>query len=156
MIKLHESYKKRSIRFLELWQLDRWRFKVYGIKYGGEYPKLDLIQQAKNLAQEQIQLLTTETDVYNVGFIIVHEAREANFFLVDWWTGENMLVNHAYTSTLNDPEILQYVTPTGLMACVWELRILCFERQAWIDNVLANPKGPDLDTYTKCKLDDYV
>ena len=35
-------------------------------------------------------------------------------------------------------------TPTG---CVWELGVVEFERQAWIEDVIGNPAGPDLDRY---------
>ena len=34
--------------------------------------------------------------------------------------------------------------PTG---CVWELAIVDFERRAWIEDVLANSPGPDLERY---------
>ena len=31
--------------------------------------------------------------------------------------------------------------------CVWELAVVDFERRAWIEDVLANPDGPDLERY---------
>ena len=31
--------------------------------------------------------------------------------------------------------------------CVWEMSVLDFERRAWIEDVLANPNGPDIDRY---------
>ena len=31
--------------------------------------------------------------------------------------------------------------------CVWELVVAAAERQAWIDSVLANPAGPDIERY---------
>jgi hypothetical protein len=39
------------------------------------------------------------------------------------------------------------VTPRGLVACAWDLTVLTFGRQAWVDAVLANSAGPDLDGY---------
>jgi hypothetical protein len=44
-------------------------------------------------------------------------------------------------------EQFTYVTPSGLTACVWDLCVQCFERQAGVDCVLANPDGPDLKAY---------
>ena len=35
-------------------------------------------------------------------------------------------------------------TPAG---CVYELAIVEFERRAWIEDVIGNPDGPDLDRY---------
>jgi hypothetical protein len=42
---------------------------------------------------------------------------------------------------------LEYVTPTGLIACTWDLRVLSFEGDAWVEAVLANPSGPDMEEY---------
>ena len=37
--------------------------------------------------------------------------------------------------------------PSGLIAYVWDLAVIGFERQAWIDCVLANQNGPDFKAY---------
>ena len=60
------------------------------------------------------------------------------------------------SSYSDKPAALEYVTPTGLTACVWDLRVLCFERQAWIDTVLTNPVGPDLEKYLTCQLNEDI
>jgi hypothetical protein len=31
--------------------------------------------------------------------------------------------------------------------CVYELAIIEFERRAWIEDVIGNPEGPNLDLY---------
>ena len=60
---------------------------------------------------------------------------------------ENELHHHLYVSTLEEPASLEYVTPTGLIACTWDRRVLSFERDAWVEAVLANPSSPDIDEY---------
>ena len=35
-------------------------------------------------------------------------------------------------------------TPAG---CVYELAIVEFERRAWIEDVIGNPDGPDVERY---------
>ncbi|SDI82664.1 hypothetical protein SAMN04487954_101407 [Billgrantia gudaonensis] len=85
-------------------------------------------------------------DRYGVVVMIVHEAREGCYVLLDWWTGENMLQHHVYFSRdPNDPEFSD-VTQTGIVACVWELKVLSFEREAWIDCVLAREEPSWMDT----------
>jgi hypothetical protein len=37
--------------------------------------------------------------------------------------------------------------------CVYELGIIDFERRAWIEDVLANPAGSDVDRYLDRHLD---
>jgi hypothetical protein len=31
--------------------------------------------------------------------------------------------------------------------CVWEIEVVDFERRAWLEDVLANPDGPDIERY---------
>ncbi|MBY7142653.1 hypothetical protein KFZ56_06090 [Virgibacillus sp. NKC19-3] len=76
---------------------------------------------------------------------------------VDWWTNENELIHHVYVASHENPTDFEYVTPTGLIACCWDLKVLNFERDSWIEQVLNNPKGPpDIDGYLKCHLNDLV
>ncbi|HEV2130530.1 MAG TPA: hypothetical protein VGR27_05485 [Longimicrobiaceae bacterium] len=86
-------------------------------------------------------------DRYGVAVLIAHEGREGCFVLLSWWAGENMLQHHVYFAPAEPPFEFEYLSPTGVVACVWELAVLAFERDAWVDAVLANPSGPDLDAY---------
>jgi hypothetical protein len=49
-------------------------------------------------------------------------------------------------SPKDDPAAFTQVEhqPAG---CVWELEIVDFERRAWLEDVLSNPAGPDIDAY---------
>jgi hypothetical protein len=49
-------------------------------------------------------------------------------------------------SPKDDPSAFTQVEnqPAG---CVWELEVVDFERRAWLEDVLSNPAGPDLDAY---------
>lgn len=75
---------------------------------------------------------------------------------MDFWADENELHHHVYVAPKDDSTNLTYMAPTGLTACVWDLRVLCFERQAWIETMLANPAGPDLDAYLTRQLNEDV
>jgi hypothetical protein len=156
MFELQEIYRPRPIRFLELWADAGWRMKVYGIAYRRSRPRPELVALAKDLALRRLPELAARTTHYGVGFLGVHDGRDASFLFLDFWTDENELRHHVYVSPTVCPEQVQYVTPTGLAACVWDLRVLCFERQAWIDTVLANPAGPDLEQYLARRLDETV
>jgi hypothetical protein len=154
MIVLQEAYRKRPIRFLELWEQSGWRLKVYGIAYQGEYPRARLIEKAKELASERLPLLAGTEGCYGVGFLGVHDGRGADVVFINWWAEENELHHHVYMASHNQPDQFEYVTPTGLIACVWDLRVLCFEREAWLRSVLANPNGADLDRYVRHRLNE--
>lgn len=59
-----------------------------------------------------------------------------------------------YVSLCDNPQLLKYMTPTGLIACVWDLRVMWFEREAWVETVLANPAGPDIEQYLLRRLNE--
>lgn len=53
-----------------------------------------------------------------------------------------------------EPTNLKYVTPRGLSACVWDLRLIWFERQAWVDAMLGPAAFPDPSAYLEARLDE--
>ncbi len=65
---------------------------------------------------------------------------------------ENELNHHVYVSHGQDPDRLEYQTPTGLIACAWDLRVLCFERDAWVELVLNSHAEPDIEGYLETRL----
>ena len=96
--------------------------------------------------------LADQDGAHGVGFLGVHEGRDANFVFVDWWAGENELRHHVYRSSTQNPAQLEYVSGVG--GGVWDLQLVWFERNAWVEKVLANPRGPDLDAYLNKRLSD--
>ncbi len=120
MLVLQETYRKRPIRFLELWEHDDWRLKVYGITYQGQAPRAHLVEKAKALASERLPALADTQGCYGVGFLGVHDGRRAEFLFLDWWADENELHHHVYVASHQQPDHFEYVTPLGLIACVWD------------------------------------
>ena len=88
-----------------------------------------------------------------MGTLIIHEGNDANFVLLDHWAGENMLHHQVFASALERPLELTDFAHTKLAMCVWELHVLAFERQAWIDTVLRQPEQPDFDGYLALQLE---
>jgi len=156
MITLTEAYAPRPIRFLELWKPAGWRLKVYGVAYSGARPDEALVAAAKHAAEARLPDPEITPRCYGVGFLGVHEGRGSNFVFVDWWAHENELHHHVHVSQSSAPTELIEVTSTGLIACVWDLRIIGFERDAWVETVLANPQGPDLDVYLARRLNEHT
>ena len=82
----------------------------------------------------------------------VHEGRGSNLVFVDWWAHENELHHHAWVSPEGEFQHFDYVTPAGLAACVWDLAVIGFERQAWIDAAL-DTSPPDYSRYLDAALE---
>jgi hypothetical protein len=80
---------------------------------------------------------------YGAAFGIAHDAAYP-IALVYWWQGTNELHQRSFVGeTLEALEPVEW-TPAG---CVYELAVVEFERRAWIEDVIGNPEGPDLDRY---------
>ena len=128
--------------------------KVYGIAYGRPQPRDELLQAAKATARKQLSGSANKHNHYGVGFLGVHDGRGANFVFLDYWADENELHHHVYVSPSGQPTSFEDVTGAGLIACAWDLRVLSFERDSWVEAVLANPAGPDLERYLARRLNE--
>ncbi len=153
MLPLSESYVPRPVRFLELWAVDGWRLKLYGLSYQRPAIRSELVPLAKQAARERLRESAAGRPHYQVGYVGINDGRGAVFIFVDFWADENELHHHVYVAPKDQPDQLTYQTPSGLTACVWDLSVLAFERQAWVEAVLANPAGPDLERYLAARLD---
>lgn len=149
---LQEPYEARPFRFLELWSVDSWQIKVYGITCRGEVPDEDLVAAAKRAAISLLAERPLSGRGYGVGFLGVHQGRGENFVFLDRWADENELHHQLVVSASTSPERLVPASPEHSSVCVWDLHLQNFERQAWLDCVLANPAGPDLAAYLARRL----
>src|SRR6266478_4163868 len=140
-------YEPRPIRFLELWAVEGWRLKVYGIASGRPLPRPELVAAAQCIATEKLRSLPAGLPHYHIGFLGIHDGRTANFVFLDFWADENQLHHHVFVSPTAHPTQFTYVTPTGLSACVWDLRLQAFERDTWVTHVLQRNAAPDFDGY---------
>ncbi len=155
-MKLSEGYRTRPIRFLELWEIDGWKLKLYGITYTRDSLDQVLVDSARRVASRRLKESASKTNHYGVGFVGIHQGKTGNFVFVDWWADENELHHHVYVSPSDKPSELAYMTPTGLTACAWDLYLVCHERRAWVDFVLKKASEPDLGGYLKATLSEDV
>jgi hypothetical protein len=145
-------YEQRPIRFLELWRVDDWRIKLYGIAHARPQPRPELVAAARRIASQHLRSLPAGLRHYQLGFLGVHDGRTSNFVFLDFWADDNELHHHVFVSPTAHPGQFTYVTPTGLSACVWDLRLQAFERDAWVAHVLQRSASPDFDGYLAATL----
>ena len=150
---LQEPYEPRPIRFLEEWTIDGWRLKVYGISYRRASPRAELCETAKRIARASLPE-ANEGGNYGVGYVGVHDGRGANFIFVDWWADENELHHRVFAAPSDELVKIPEITATGLSVCVWDLRVQCFERAAWLETVLQHPSEAGLDDYLRRRLNE--
>ena len=143
---LEAPYRPRHVRFVRREEVDGWQLKLYGIALNGKEPDPGFVEATRDLAASVLPRPPNTDDRYGVAFATAHDAASLYIALIYWWQSENELHQRIYVSPKEDPISFQHVEnqPAG---CVWELAIVDFERRAWIEDVLANPGGPDLERY---------
>lgn len=146
------QYKKRSVRFLELWEWNGWRIKIYGISVNGEVLQDVLIEKARQIARRRLPLPAVENDRYGIGFLVVHEGQDGDFIFVDWWWGQDIVQHHLYGAAKGENQKFKYQDPPGAGFCVWELAVFWFEREAWVKHILKKSEKPDFQSYLEERL----
>lgn len=155
-VRLNEEYHPRQIAFRDVWSTGGWRFKRYAIHYHGrKAPGEGDFAAAEAYAASLLPEIDRTPDTYGVGFLILHAAREADFLLLHWWGGENMVYHRVALRESGGPGPF-VPAADDLAACVWELAVIGHERSAWIETVLASPHGPDLEAYLRRRYDALV
>ncbi len=152
---LEAPYKPRHVRFVRREEVDGWQLKLYGIALNGKEPDPEFVEATRDLAASVLPQPPATDDRYAIGLATAHDATSVYIALIYWWQDENELHQRIFVSPKGDPIAFEQVEnqPAG---CVWELAIVDFERRAWIEDVLANPGGPDLERYLKRRLDEDV
>lgn len=148
---LSGPYRQRHVRFIRQEQMGDWRLKLYGIATPGRTPRAELVDAAMSLAPAVFPQPALSDDRYGVGLVVAHDAATASIALFYWWQATNELHQRVYVGPLDDPRAMTKL-PDPAAGCVWEMSILDFERRRWIEDVLANPSGPDLDLYLSRQL----
>lgn len=143
------AYRPRPITFVDLLELDGWRIKLYGAAYERPAPRPELLAATRDLIDRVLPRPADGDGRYAVGFACSHDGRDGCFSFVDWWAHENEL--HYQIHVRDRPETLAPAPPEALTACVWDLAIIAFERQAWLDAVLCNPNGPELERHLETR-----
>jgi len=154
MTSTFDSYQTRAVRFLTLWESDGWKVKLYGISSLAEAPEPRLIELAKGIASRTLPAPATDESRYGVAFVTVHQALLFNQIIVDWWERINELRHRVFKAESQTPYSFEEITSSGEAFCTWELRVIGFERDAWVQLVLKRRDFPGINDYLDCRLNE--
>jgi uncharacterized protein (DUF1684 family) len=154
-MELKEPYQKRSIRFLELFQRQGWQLKIYSILHQDKKLKPQLIEAAKEAALAFLPQPAQAPSHYGLGFISVHQGKSYDFVTVAYWTYDTELRHQTYMRPSSASVELEVLTASELSTDVWDLRVLAFERDAWVKAIL-DPARPDPAAYVQLQLTEMV
>lgn len=148
-----ELYRDRKIAFHDVVEAAGWQVKVYTITNKAQFAAQTVRDQV--LAYLPAWLSKpheTALPVYKHAFLIIHEAREGVWILLNWWTGGEMIQRSTWFTSLEEPPMVMHQPEHDGLVCVWELEVMFHERKAWIKHVLQHPENPQFDHYTEDTL----
>jgi len=143
-----ETYKPRKIEFQQLVTTEDWNVKVYSITNKEEF-NVSIIENVLSELPNWIALAKkSDLPVYDIAFLIIHEAREGFLIVFNWWTAGEMVETKVYFANFNTPGVINvYPYHPKSLLCIWELEIFAHERKAWIHNVLSQANDPKFKAY---------
>jgi hypothetical protein len=147
-----ETYQPRPLRFLEVRHVDGWHLKLYAIVYGDAPLEMTTYEEAFPQAWYSLPRPAQTELRPGVGFVIMHQGRGMHYLLVCWWDNENELFERVFVRRLGLGESWRPAT-AGETACVWDLQVIGFERQAYVDTILSPAEGADVAGYLARRLE---
>ncbi|HTE51574.1 MAG TPA: hypothetical protein VK698_12060 [Kofleriaceae bacterium] len=144
--RIEPRYVPRPARFIRMEEVGDWRLKVYGLAMPGLAARPELVDATMKLAADHLPRPAVTDDRYGVGFVIAHDAMVSSIAIVYWWQGGNELHQRSFVGPKDDPHAMTKIKEQAA-GCVFELGIIDFERRAWIDDVLTDARGQDVDRY---------
>ncbi len=147
-----KKFTPRPIRFLEYTTVNHWTIKIYTITDKKEFTDTRYIDKAKNQLSHWLCLSQqTLLENYKIATLILHECKEGCFAIINWWLDENMLQHFVFLAKNSTDNFSAYSSIHGITTCIWELEILWFERNAWVELVLKN-NNQNFDAYLYAQL----
>ncbi len=141
-------YQPRKIEFRQIINVNDWSVKVYAITYQDKFESNEVLDNAiLNLPKWLGKSILLGLETYKTAFLIVHEGRDGVWSLLNWWLGENMLQSVTFYTSFDDAMQFEETPKEGGMACVWEMEVINFERERWIEHILKKAEKPDFTGY---------
>lgn len=135
-------YQPRRFSRLGLWAAGELKLKAYGITWRTDEPgpPLALQQAARRHVTGALPPHAEAEGHHGLGFVILHEGREGNWLLMDWWAHTDICCQRLAHAAEGSTELSSVERP--LLACVWESVVLAFERDAWVATMLTAHPDP--------------
>lgn len=141
-----KPYHPRNIVAAGILELAGWRLKRYEITFDGA--PLDSAPYAEGVAQAA-RLLPQPPSAANragLGFVIFHSGATHHYLVLCWWDTQNELFTRVVVRPRERDE--WDISGRHYSCCVWDLDVMWFERNAWIESMLG-PGGADTAKYLK-------
>ena len=133
---LADPYRDRPTRCTQQATWDGGTLKVYEITPDGRPLSPASITAALQCVQTYARW--PEEAAHRCGFLTLNLGEQALWALLQVWASD-ILRQFGFYATLAQQDIFHPVPMPGFNACVWELEVTKFERDAWVRHVMTDP-----------------
>jgi hypothetical protein len=131
--RMFTRYQPRPLGFLGVESVGGHRLKVYAIWYGDKSFDPGRFRGGWELAKPALPQPNAAAGRPGVGFAILHQGVTSDNFILCWWDGHIDLPTRVY---VGGPEGWRPAAG-GESFCVYDLRVIWWEREAYVTTVLA-------------------
>ena len=135
-------YTPRPVRFGAVAEPAGYRLKQYAIVYAGPFKDGDFADGLR-LAFAELPTPAVTDERPGVGFVIAHQGNGVDYVVLGWWDRENELPLKVFVRP-QTPDGQWRPARGAESVCVWDLEVIWFERQAYVETVLG---GGDAEAY---------
>lgn len=121
------------------------RLKEYAIRFGADALDRSSFEGGIARALRELPPPSLAEGRPGLGFLIVHRGCGADYVVLGWWDRENELPVRV---VVRDGGEWRAAGPNESF-CVWDLDVIAHERDAYVETMLAGPRGPGADGYLK-------
>ena len=136
-----ELYRSREAGYLATIETEDGRIKLSGIAAEGS-PEFD--DEVLETAIAVLRQAGAPSPNLGAGFAILHRGEEAWWLLLHWWLPGGIASHGLWHADIGPTPPRFSPAAPGLMACVWELGVIDFERRAFMATAMA---GAPLSDY---------
>jgi len=130
-------YAPRPIGFHGLESIGGQTLKIYSIRYGDEPFDRARFESAWVLVSSALPPSDLAAGRPGAGFVILHQAAAGDYLVLCWWDNENELPTRVFVRADNGWR----PAADAESFCVWDLRVMWSEREAYVATVLAEHDG---------------
>ena len=135
---------------------DDWRLKRYAITVDGAPLPWDAFADGLAMVLATLPCPAIAPGRAGVGFVVAHRGRGADYVVLGWWSEENELPVRVVRRDQR-PDAAWRPARDGESFCVWDLQVIAFERDAWVDTVMSSdadraPMAARVDAYLARRL----
>lgn len=141
-----ECFIDRAVQRAGIVVHNDWRLKQYDISYDGEPVSEVDFRAGVLLALSELQHPAVSRNRPGIGFLIRHAGRDAHYVVLAWWDNQNEMLTRIIVRDLlvGTP----WHDAAGKFSfCIWDMKVLWHERNAFVKHVMSPAAGPDVHGY---------